>query len=407
MNRTERQLFGIKKWIKSGCRGSLTWTTGVGKTNAAMMAIRSFLKTNHNKNITVVVPTDNLKLQWIDRLSKEHLLDYVIVEIINSSITYKNNIDFAILDECHHYCSGSFSSIFNRCSGYILGLTATYNRLDGKEYILNKYCPECDRITTIEALKENWLAKYKEYEVLIDAPDIEEYKDACLKFYEAFNVFGMNFTAAMRCVSDTKYRSYFAKQIGYSYGAMCGASFSFARYMRKRKDFVMTHPLKIQYAQQIISKRRNCKIITFSAEISQAQEIGIGECVHSKQKKKENKALIEAFAKLDHGVINTAKSLNEGADIPGLNVAIILSNTSSRTDKTQRVGRVIRKEDDKEAEIFTLVMRDTVEEKWFENSTSGNEYIKIDVDELTEILDYNSFQKQALTANDVDAEFRT
>lgn len=47
---------------------------------------------------------------------------------------------------------------------------------------------------------------------------------------------------------------------------------------------------------------------------------------------------MEDFSKLKTGVINTAKSLDEGSDIPGLNLAIILCNTSSATQKTQRVN---------------------------------------------------------------------
>ena len=45
---------------------------------------------------------------------------------------------------------------------------------------------------------------------------------------------------------------------------------------------------------------------------------------------------MDEFAKLSTGVINTAKSLDEGADLSGLNLAIILSNSSSQTQKTQR-----------------------------------------------------------------------
>lgn len=30
MDRTERQKFGIKKWMEAGCRGTLNWATGTG-----------------------------------------------------------------------------------------------------------------------------------------------------------------------------------------------------------------------------------------------------------------------------------------------------------------------------------------------------------------------------------------
>lgn len=49
-------------------------------------------------------------------------------------------------------------------------------------------------------------------------------------------------------------------------------------------------------------------------------------------------------------------------------------------------GRVIRYQEGKEAEIFTLVIRGTNEESWYSTSTAGKNYIEIDVQELDEIL---------------------
>jgi superfamily II DNA or RNA helicase len=37
----------------------------------------------------------------------------------------------------------------------ILGLTATLERLDGKEYIIKEYCPVCDEVTIEDALQNN------------------------------------------------------------------------------------------------------------------------------------------------------------------------------------------------------------------------------------------------------------
>ena len=50
-------------------------------------------------------------------------------------------------------------------------------------------------------------------------------------------------------------------------------------------------------------------------------------------------------------------------------------------------GRVIRKEGDKVAEIFHLVLRGTVEENWSKNASQGMDYIEIDEQELYRILD--------------------
>ena len=66
------------------------------------------------------------------------------------------------------------------------------------------------------------------------------------------------------------------------------------------------------------------------------------------------------------------------ADIKGLSVAIILGLDSSETKSIQRRGRTIRKEGDKVAEIFNIVIDQTIETKWFANSHKTSSFITID-----------------------------
>ena len=387
LNRTERQQLGVRKWQAAGCRATLQWSTGVGKTRAALMAIKGFLSTNTNKNIVVVVPTEYLKIQWIQELSQYFLLSYVKVEIINSAIKSDEKIDFLILDECHRIPSDTFYEVFNkRNPESVLGLSATFNRLDGRHRLLDEFCPVCDVITVQEAIKNKWLSPYKEYKVLIEPDDIDIYREANREFIDAFSVFYFDFQLAMNCMTNIVQRRIYGKKLGMSVPDMDAVTFTWGRALRARKDYVMNHPKKIELARKIIEARPFNKIITFSSTIKQAEKIGYGYVVHSGKTKKKNRMTMEEFSLLPIGVINTAKSLDEGADIKGLNTAIILSNTSSATQKTQRIGRIIRYEEGKEAEIFTLVIKGTNEEGWYTTSTAGKNYIEITEEELDDIL---------------------
>ena len=387
LNRTERQQLGVRKWQAAGCRATLQWSTGVGKTRAALMAIKGFLSTNTNKNIVVVVPTEYLKIQWIQELSQYFLLSYVKVEIINSAIKSDEKIDFLILDECHRIPSDTFYEVFNkRNPESVLGLSATFNRLDGRHKLLDEFCPVCDVITVQEAIKNKWLSPYKEYKVLIEPDDIDIYREANREFIDAFSVFDFDFQLAMNCMTNIVQRRIYGKKLGMSVSDMDAVTFTWGRALRARKDYVMNHPKKIELARKIIEARPFNKIITFSSTIKQAEKIGYGYVVHSGKTKKKNRMTMEEFSLLPIGVINTAKSLDEGADIKGLNTAIILSNTSSATQKTQRIGRIIRYEEGKEAEIFTLVIKGTNEEGWYTTSTAGKNYIEITEEELDDIL---------------------
>ena len=387
LNRTERQQLGVRKWQAAGCRATLQWSTGVGKTRAALMAIKGFLSTNTGKSIVVVVPTEYLKIQWIQELSQYFLINYVTIEIVNSAIKREDKIDFLIIDECHRIPSDTFYQIFEkRNPESVLGLSATFNRLDGKHKLLDEFCPVCDVITVQEAIKNKWLSPYKEYKVLIEPDDISVYKEANKEFIDAFSVFNFDFQLAMNCMTNIVQRRIYGKKLGMSVSDMDAVTFTWGRALRLRKDYVMNHPKKIELARKIIEARPFNKIITFSSTIKQAEKIGYGYVVHSGKTKKKNRITMEEFSLLPSGVINTAKSLDEGADIKGLNTAIILSNTSSATQKTQRLGRVIRYEKGKEAEIFTLVIKDTNEEGWYTTSTAGKNYIEITEEELDDIL---------------------
>lgn len=393
--------------MQAGCRGTLQWCTGVGKTRAALTAIKGFLTKNSGKNIVVVVPTEHLKIQWIQELSHYFLLPHVKVEIINSAIKSEEPIDFLILDECHRIPSETFYAVFEkRTPKSVLGLSATFSRLDGRHELLNRFCPVCDVISVKEAIENKWLSPYKEYKVIIQPDDIEIYREATRQFNEAFSVFNYDFKLAMDCMTNIIYRRAYAKKMGLSAKDIDAIVFTWGRALRSRKDYVMNHPKKLELARKIIEARSNDKVITFSATIAQAEKIGYGHVVHSGKTKKKNRMTLEEFSALPSGVLNTAKSLDEGADIKGLSVAVVLSNTSSQTQKTQRIGRVIRYEEGKNAEIFTLVIKGTMEEGWYNTSTAGKNYIEISESELDEILLGRETENIEKEAKEVGIMFR-
>ena len=124
----------------------------------------------------------------------------------------------------------------------------------------------------------------------------------------------------------------------------------------------MSHPHKFEIAKKIINARKDKKIITFSATIKDAESLNIGYTLHSKKKKKENEETIALFKSLSSGVLNTSKAANAGLNCPDINCKIRISSTSSGIDAKQILGRGLRYVNNKITEVFTLVIRGTVEE---------------------------------------------
>ena len=400
MTRTERQQEAVRRWIANKGKGSIEAATGFGKTNVGMIAAKALLKKYPQFRILVVVPTTALKSQWQNKIDEEGLSFSAEVQVINTVIKHEWNCDFLILDEEHRYNSDDFSQIFKKVKyKIILGLTATFERLDGKHIIMQKYCPIVDNISFMECLANGWVSEYKEYLVLIDVDNIEEYKALNKEWTEHFEFFQFDFNKAMSMVKpnvgwknklayrdelyqgdDENRKKDILKAINYH-------SVRFMQTMQMRKSFINNHPKKVEIARKIIQARSDKKIITFSNNVNMAEAIGIGEVYTGRVSKKRSSTMIEEFNVSDTGVLNTCAKANEGIDVRGLSVAIILGTDSSETKARQRRGRTVRKEGDKIAEVFYIVIRNTTEEKWVKNNhKTDKNYITIDEQGLEQVL---------------------
>jgi superfamily II DNA or RNA helicase/very-short-patch-repair endonuclease len=138
--------------------GVLAATTAFGKT-----VIASWLIARRGVNSLVLVHRQQLRDQWIERLSQFLGLDAkqlgkigggtrkplgnVDVALIQSMVR-KGQVDdlvgnygHLIVDECHHIPAGSFELVARRCKArYVLGLTATASRKDGHHPIIFMQC---------------------------------------------------------------------------------------------------------------------------------------------------------------------------------------------------------------------------------------------------------------------------
>lgn len=398
LTRDERQEESLKAWLRNKGRGCVEGCTGYGKTRIGLNAIERVRTKYPNLSVIVVVPTDVLKGQWTKQLDERGLGLNSKVSIINTASKHIDQCDLLILDEIHKFAADEFSHVFKTVKyKLILGLTATIERLDGKHELLKHYCPVVDTVPIEVAKANGWVADYTEYQVIITAEDIDNYRQYNKEFVQHFEYFNFDFGLAMSmlgqngvknklayrdklCPNGTKEdKSKVLKEIAYH-------SMGFMHAMQNRKKFIYNHPQKLEVTREIIKHRSDKKIITFSANTNMAESIGVGYVYTGKEGKKKNRITIDEFEKLDKGVINSCKLAIEGFDCPGLSVGIVLGVDSSATKAIQSTGRVVRKEGSKYAEMFTLVMENTVEEEWFRKSHPKGDYVTIDVENLIKML---------------------
>ena len=351
--------------------------------------------------VLIIVPTETLQKQWYGHIDSNGLGLSCDVQIINTVIKHPAKYDLLVLDEAHRYAAETFVRLFEVVKyQFILGLTATFERLDGRDKILAQYCPVIDTIDINTCLANGWVSPYKEYLVLVNVDDLEEYEKINKEFISHFEFFGFSWELVNKLAgpmgwrnklllrdsmcSDPNKKSEVLQNINYH-------AIRFWATMHEKKAFINNHPKKIEIVKKIIEARKDKKIITFANNIKMAEKIPNATVYSSRTSKKRSATAIEDFNSGKITLLSTVKKADEGLDVKGLSVAIIFGLDSSTTRACQRRGRSIRFEQGKTAEIFNIVLNRTQETKWFYDSHKRDSFITIDESELDKVLQGKDF----------------
>lgn len=392
LSRTERQELCVQRWVDNRLRGTILAATGFGKTRIGLLAIKRFLSKN-DKKVIIVVPSEPIKEQWTKELIEWNIFNNCSVKTMFDVSKNTYECSLLVVDEVQRTLAPTIISMYNNIKyKIILCLTATLERLDGKDSYIKKIAPIVDSVNIDEAIKNKWLAPYKEYLVLINPDDINTYKDINKEFLGYFSFFDNNFKLAMQCVTDWKARAALAKERCHGGDfkeinkQVLVNAMGFSRTLQARKKYINNHPRKIELTNLILENRTDKKCITFSATVDMAEKIKYGVVYSGRDTIKKGRITLEDYKTKEYAVINSVSKLNEGFNDPSISVAIILGLNSSQIVSKQRSGRVLRLNRNKEAEIFNLVIKDTVELKWFQNSHPDSNYITIDESQLLPLL---------------------
>lgn len=220
----------------------------------------------------------------------------------------KNEFDYIVLDECHHSTNNSYSSImkyFN--AGFILGLTATPERMDNQD---------------VFGLFEN------------NVPFELRLRDAILNdLVVPFHYYAIRDDFADYSASD---KSKIAREIART----ANVNFIASQIEKYKKP------------------NEKLKCIAFCTSVEHARTmslefLNLGYSSVSLTGKNDLGERIKAFHDLQDEnneleIICTVDILNEGVDIPAVNMVLFLRPTESATIFLQQLGRGLRKYENKE-----------------------------------------------------------
>ena len=360
------QTEALEAWRRHRHRGVVVLPTGAGKTYVATLAILS-----RQRSALVVVPTIDLLNQWYDVLAAafgvpvgivgggyHDVLDLTVITYDSANLHMDrlgHRFGLVIFDECHHLPSPSYAMAARMClAPFRLGLTATPERADLRT--ADETVGPIVYRKDITELSGEYLAAYEtvRLEVPLSAEERETYerdRATYLGFLRANGIRmgepdGWGRFLMLSSQSDTGRRAFSA--------------------YRRQRALALAAPGKIAVLARLVHQHRGDRTIVFTEDNATVYAISrrfLLPAITHQTKIKERARILAAFNAGELTAVVTSKVLNEGVNVPEANVAIVLSGSGSVREHVQRLGRILRKAENKRAVLYELVAAGTTEER--------------------------------------------
>jgi superfamily II DNA or RNA helicase len=361
------QVEALDAWWKKGGRGVVVLPTGTGKTFLAILAINRTARP-----ALVVTPTIDLLHQWYAELRNafgveigllgggEYDVRPLTVTTYESAYLHferwGHRFGLLICDECHHLPGPSYMQpAIGLLAPFRLGLTATPERTDGQEALLEGLIGPLVYRREITELVGDFLADYRTERLYVElsAEEEERYRKAREVYRRFVDEHGISMGGPhgwQRFIQETS-RSREGRVAFQAY--------------REQRQLALAAPAKLRVLENLLEKHGQDRVLIFTYDNATVYQIArrfLVPAITHQTKAKERRQLLDAFAAGELPILATSRVLNEGVDVPAANVGIILSGSGTVREHVQRLGRLLRKLGDKQAHLYEVVTRGTGEE---------------------------------------------
>ncbi|BDB97537.1 DEAD/DEAH box helicase family protein [Saccharolobus caldissimus] len=344
--------------------GIIVLPTGAGKTVIGLKAI-ALIKLS----TLIVVPTIDLLNQWHESI-KELLNveagrigggydDLKGITVITYDSAYSklesigNKFAFVIFDEVHHLPSEGYSIIAQGLAApYRLGLTATPERSDGRDVLYPSLVGPIVYRVPVSNLVGKYLSNFAIQRIYVNLTKDEE------KEYKYYRGILRNFLRKrgmkLTSLSDFNKLVKIAAKDKEAREALLA--------WHEALKIAVNSRAKIEKLKELLEELNNEKIIIFTRNTSMAYEISklfLIPAITYKTPKAERLEILEKFKANEYRVIVTSSVLDEGVDVPDASVAIVLGGYGTSRQFMQRLGRILRKKENKIARLIEIVSKGT------------------------------------------------
>ena len=379
------QAEAVEAWWTGGRRGVVVLPTGAGKTYVAQLIIERIAKP-----ALIVAPTLDLMQQWYGALSTAFDVPVGLVgggyyEVEPLTVTtydsayihmerFGNRFGLLVFDECHHLPGPTYATAAElSLAPFRLGLTATPEREDGGEHVLTELVGPIVYRREIGELAGSYLADYEIITVKVRLSEAEE---------EAYH--------RERGI----YRDFIAK-----YQIRLGGRHGWSNFLREtsrseegRRAFLayraqraiaQASDAKLRLLERLIAQHRHDRALIFTSDNETVYKISrlfLIPAITHQTKVKERHETLRRFNAGEYPFLVTSRVLNEGVDVPAANVGIVLSGSGSVREHVQRLGRILRRAEGKQAFLYEVIAEDTAEEMTSERRRQHGAYKRDEVE---------------------------
>lgn len=399
----------LEAWRENRYRGIIHVVTGAGKTVFALATIDELKSRYPDVRIRIVVPTIPLANQWKTALM-HHMRDEtwrpgffgggrndnpdqrVMLYIINSArdslaghirrdLALKRPV-FLICDECHHYQSKENRKIFDFLTPAIregnlyhsLGMSATPFGTANDAVLTSSLGDEIYRYDFNAAAADGVISPFtvceisasflpKERKEYVEISDKIGFQLKRLFFYYP-HLKGLSESRFMKMVTAIARDTDMDPE---------NPATAFLMLAYQRKKITNLAKARLRCALSLVQSLHDTdRILIFCERISQAEEMlsllrrqygNACSLYHSGMTKEARKRILEAFRTGQSRILVSCRCLDEGIDVPDANVGIVFSSSAVARQRVQRLGRVIRRSQDKAtACLYYIYIRESSED---------------------------------------------
>lgn len=358
---------GLEAWWTAGGKGVVVLPTGTGKTHLANLAIEKA-----GRPTLIVTPTIDLLNQWYDELTlcfaaEVGLLGGGYYEIKPLTVTtydsaylnmdrLGNKFGLLVFDECHHLPGPTYGQAATfAIAPFRLGLTATPERADNAHLALDHLVGPIVYRREITQLRGQFLADYRVETLYVHLTEEERFRyESARETYRGFLSdagIDMRRPGAWGQFLYAAHRSPAGKQAYLAY--------------REQRALALAAPAKLSLLARLLERHNGDRVLIFTHDNATVYTIArqfLVPVITHQTKTKERREVLLKFNDGSYPIVATSRVLNEGVNVPEANVAIVLSGSGSVREHVQRLGRILRKSGTKEAVLYEVVTRGTVEE---------------------------------------------